>query len=82
MIVILMVTSDFDSEADGESFSPLFTYLLLYSSPWKGLQGEVVDERHPFLSILSCGFSQHLKTAFFPRLLNERMENLKQARYP
>lgn len=49
MIVILMVTSDFDSEADGESFSPLFTYLLLYSSPWKGLQGEIVDERHSFL---------------------------------
>lgn len=44
-----MVTSDLDSEADGESFSPLFTYLFLYPSPWKGLQSEVIDERHSFL---------------------------------
>lgn len=50
------VSSDLDSEADGESFSPLFTYLLLFrfcgaqpSPPWEGLQGEVVDERQSFL---------------------------------
>lgn len=52
-----------------ESFSPLFTYLLACcfcgaqpSSPWEGLQGEVVHEMHSFLwlfpAVENCPLSQ------------------------